>query len=545
VQDDQGAVHVALRGGGAVVTLTPGPWRIAARRPVCVAPRGIAFDPRTQLLHVACAEGSLVSLPAAPEGAPVRRLTLDGDLRDVVVDGANLLVSRFRSAEVLTVDGEGRVTARATPATRSILRQITSADGMSVMQLPGTMTASVAWRMVPFRPGQALVLHQRAMAEEVPVDQPGGYGGVCGGIVESTVSAVGPLGQKNVPSPAVMGAVVAVDVAVSPDGREMAVVAPGTQLTASPFGDGQSRQVVVSPTDGIFADSGQCTGVVGRPPPSVQPPSPGVPAPDGGTDLPGPVDARAAAGQVTAVTYDKRGHLLVQTRDPASIQVLTANRQVVLSDDRRSDVGLDIFHTSSAAGLACASCHPEGGDDGRVWKFADKNGKVEARRTQNLRGGIMATAPFHWNGDLKSLGSLMDEVFVRRMRGPSLSPEYVDVLGRWLDTVPAMPKLPARDPAAAARGRDLFQSAQVGCASCHNGPLLTNNTTVDVGTGRPLQVPALRGVGWRTPLMHDGCAGTVAQRFDPTCGGGADRHGVTSRLTAAQLADLAAFVETL
>jgi hypothetical protein len=179
-----------------------------------------------------------------------------------------------------------------------------------------------------------------------------------------------------------------------------------------------------------------------------------------------------------------------------------------------------------------------------VWKFRNKKGVVEIRRTQSLRGGILATAPFHWNGDLPNLGVLMDEVFVKRMSGPSLDPAYIDVLSRWLDGVPSLPARPARDPAAADRGRTLFQSPSVGCTSCHNGPLLTNNNTVDVGTGRPMQVPSLRGVGWRAPFMHNGCAPDVAHRFTPACGGG-DKHGLTSRLTPAQATDLAAFVETL
>jgi hypothetical protein len=74
--------------------------------------------------------------------------------------------------------------------------------------------------------------------------------------------------------------------------------------------------------------------------------------------------------------------------------------------------------------------------------------------------------------------------------------------------------------------------------------LLTNNKTVDVGTGKALQVPTLRGLRWRPPFMHDGCARTLADRFDPRCGG-ADRHGLTSRLTAEEIADLVAYMDTL
>jgi hypothetical protein len=44
--------------------------------------------------------------------------------------------------------------------------------------------------------------------------------------------------------------------------------------------------------------------------------------------------------------------------------------------------------------------------------------------------------------------------------------------------------------------------------------------------------------------MHDGCAPTLADRFGATCGGG-DRHGATSHLMPAQLADLTTYLESL
>jgi hypothetical protein len=43
--------------------------------------------------------------------------------------------------------------------------------------------------------------------------------------------------------------------------------------------------------------------------------------------------------------------------------------------------------------------------------------------------------------------------------------------------------------------------------------------------------------------MHDGCATTLADRFG-ACGGG-DKHGHTSQLTAAQVADLVAYLDSL
>ena len=65
-----------------------------------------------------------------------------------------------------------------------------------------------------------------------------------------------------------------------------------------------------------------------------------------------------------------------------------------------------------------------------------------------------------------------------------------------------------------------------------------------MGTGRPLQVPSLRGLAARAPYLHDGCAPTLAARFSPECGGG-DRHGRTGTLSSQQAADLQAFLESL
>jgi hypothetical protein len=86
----------------------------------------------------------------------------------------------------------------------------------------------------------------------------------------------------------------------------------------------------------------------------------------------------------------------------------------------------------------------------------------------------------------------------------------------------------------------------VGCTSCHSGSALTNNQTVaiDAEAGAlAVQVPSLIAVGYRAPFMHDGCAATLAARFDPACGGTA--HGSTSGLDAAQLGDLIAYLESL
>ncbi len=113
----------------------------------------------------------------------------------------------------------------------------------------------------------------------------------------------------------------------------------------------------------------------------------------------------------------------------------------------------------------------------------------------------------------------------------------------WVDKIPAPP--PARPWATRTRRGAglLFASAAVGCVGCHSGPRLASDGTTDVGTGEALQVPTLRGLAYRAPFMHDGCAPTLRDRFG-ACGGG-DKHGKTSQLNETELGQLVAYLESL
>ena len=236
-----------------------------------------------------------------------------------------------------------------------------------------------------------------------------------------------------------------------------------------------------------------------------------------------------------AVAYGKRG-LMVLLRDPVALR---------FADGTRIDIGRGIshaghsaYHKSTPFFIACASCHPEGTEDSRLWSFSG----LPPLRTPSSRGGLMATAPFHWTGDMANFAMLAREVLGTRMGG-NLS--ATNELGQWVDTLPAI-RLPSvvKDEDAVSRGKRLFEDETVGCAKCHNGPLFTNNKTEDVGTGGAFQVPQLTGLASRAPFMHSGCAATLRGRFDAKCGGG-DKHGTTSQLTDGQLDDLVAFLETL
>jgi cytochrome c peroxidase len=73
---------------------------------------------------------------------------------------------------------------------------------------------------------------------------------------------------------------------------------------------------------------------------------------------------------------------------------------------------------------------------------------------------------------------------------------------------------------------------------------VSDHKLLDVGTSGTFKVPSLIAVGYRAPYLHNGCAATLLDRFNPACGGG-DQHGHTSQLTPSQLSDLVAYLESL
>lgn len=543
IEDSQGNVHVVLRESGEVVSLKAGAWSVQGRQQVCPAPRGIAFD--GSRIWVACAGGELVQATTASDR---KQFKIDRDLRDVVWTNGRLLVTQFRSAQVLTVSPEtGEVLSRSAPPGSKASQQPSFMKRPDPTAGPESLRAAeptVAWRMRGLPGGGAVVLHQEASTGELGLESGGYGGGPCKGAVGAAVTTVGKDGSITT-SGHIMSATLPIDIDVAADGRHIAMIMAGNigesaqgpsvalMTTTSMNTEGcsfPSTSVPSTGSGGVPGTEPSGTGGSG----GMSPGEEALPAPD-------VISADFSNKQPVAVAFDRLGHVIVQSREPAVLMILgKQNAEISLSKISKEDSGQRVFHMTTRSGLACASCHPEGGDDGRVWAFQ----KIGARRTQNLRGGIVNTAPFHWDGDMRDLGTLMTEVFGGRMQGPVVDGPHLKALAHFMDSIKDVPATGAADSAAATRGRALFNDSKVGCATCHSGPALSNNATVDVGTGRAVQVPGLRGVGSRAPFMHNGCAKTLKDRFDPKCGGG-DKHGVTSHLSADQIGDLTAFMETL
>ena len=538
VEDGAGRIHVALRRGGALVTFADASsGTIVARRDVCPEPRGLAWDANTDQIDVACTGGSLVSFPAAG-GDAVRRVQLDRDLRDVVFSGGQLYVTRFRTAELLSVDASGNITNRVTPPdVQRIDTNFTDpgAGGGSGGMVPAV--AAVAWRTIAMPDGRLVMVHQRQLQTILHISQPGGYGQGCGGggPDEDAITVITP-GQAPVAAAAELSGALPVDVAVSPSGDKLAIATAGAhdvfEVSTSVLTVADQDPCGPPPPPG-FGPTGQFGGG-GAAPPTGPGPGPTGPLP---TLVP-----IGDLGTPTSVAFAPNGNLLVYYPEFPALAIVdkTGNiNTVTLPGEFGYDAGRALFHRESPSGLACASCHPEGRDDGLVWQFAEEG----PRRTQSLAGSLLSRAPYHWQGTESDLKALMDDVFSNRMGGGALTRSEHMSLGPFLDRVPAPAPPPPADPAAVARGKALFDSPDVGCTTCHSGPLFTNHAVVDVGTGGAFKVPSLLGVGARPPYLHDGCAATLFDRFG-ACGGG-DAHGHTSQLTQDQIADLVAYLNSL
>ena len=103
---------------------------------------------------------------------------------------------------------------------------------------------------------------------------------------------------------------------------------------------------------------------------------------------------------------------------------------------------------------------------------------------------------------------------------------------------------------AATRGEKLFADPQVGCISCHPGPLFTDLNLSDVGTSRVFDQGMKRFKTtsliecWRTPpYLHDGSANTLRQVIVEQ--NIKDQHGATSTLKPNQIDDIVAYLQSL
>jgi mono/diheme cytochrome c family protein len=232
---------------------------------------------------------------------------------------------------------------------------------------------------------------------------------------------------------------------------------------------------------------------------------------------------------------------------------------------------------SSDSYMSCASCHLDGGHDGRVWDFTGFGEGL--RNTIDLTGRGVGHGPVHWTanfdevqdfeGQIRTLGGgtgLMDDAdfhsgTVSQPLGQAKAgfSSDLDALAAYVASLASAGKSPHRQSNGqltpeGALGKEIFR--QKNCASCHGGTAFTDSESFarhNVGTLLPgsgkrlgaeldgLDTPTLRGL-WKTaPYLHDGSAPTLRDVLITKNIGGL--HGNLFSLSETQIDQLVAYLK--
>jgi YVTN family beta-propeller protein len=195
--------------------------------------------------------------------------------------------------------------------------------------------------------------------------------------------------------------------------------------------------------------------------------------------------------------------------------------------------------------LSCATCHNDGGSDGRTWDLTNLGEGL--RNTISLRGRAGAQGRLHWSANFDEVQDFEAQIRVLSQgTGLMTDPAYntgtraqplgdpkagvsadLDALAAYVGSLSSFAPSPFRTSSGslsetAVAGRSVF-AAQ--CVSCHGGSSFSDSATLllrDVGTIKPssgsrlgasllgLDTPTLRDVWLTAPYLHDGSAVSIS-----------------------------------
>ena len=237
----------------------------------------------------------------------------------------------------------------------------------------------------------------------------------------------------------------------------------------------------------------------------------------------------------------EKSFALLATVNPVTLEKLTAqvlNGKRLFYDAKDPRLARDSY-------LSCASCHNDGGQDGRVWDFTGFGEGL--RNTVALRGRSGAQGFLHWSGNFNEVqdfegqirnfaggtGLMSDAQFNTGTRNTPLGDAKagvstdLDALAAYLASLNSFAPSPFRNSDGslttdANAGRSVFASAN--CAQCHGGTAFSssgNATLFNIGTLKTssgqrlgatlngIDPPTLRDVWASAPYLHDGSAATL------------------------------------
>lgn len=270
---------------------------------------------------------------------------------------------------------------------------------------------------------------------------------------------------------------------------------------------------------------------------------------------------------------------MIQTALPATNLLPTV--RVVTNEALSAQVlkGKQLFHDAADDRLArdnymsCASCHNDGGHDGRVWDFTSLGEGLRNTTALNGRAGMMHGF-LHWSANFDEIqdfegqirqfsggtGLMRDQDFNVGTRSESLGDTKaglstdLDALAVYVSSLNQFAPSPMRNQNQltnnAVLGKEVFKAKN--CASCHGGTNFTDSSNEaglkDIGTLKPssgnrlyqllngLDTPTLRDVWDTAPYLHDGSAQTLSDAI---------KAHQTINLSVAEIDQLVAYISQI
>ncbi len=310
-----------------------------------------------------------------------------------------------------------------------------------------------------------------------------------------------------------------------------------------------------------------------------------------------PAGIALSADETVAYIHCRGSHEVVTAalRDEDGRHQATTHEWKLAEDDPKAIAyGRRLFYAAGngdmSGGLACEGCHPEGRDDGQVWrevtvvdgsetftnffagadhsaidarwgpmKFEGKGGFGYARQTPMLAGRLSATGPYGWHGESVDLAARIAAGFdLHRWRTRRKNDKVTNLLAGALvaylrHELRTPPRRPHELDDEERRGKAIFDGPDAACSGCHAPQTqYTDRAPVPLKRLAPLpgfaeeenavfRTPSLAFVAGTPPYLHDGRFDTLESLVEHN----QDRMGKTDQLSAEDKKALVAFLKTL
>lgn len=544
--------YVVGRNDGGLVALDLDTRRVVARAPACTEPVAVLVGPAEAQLLVACAaDAELVALDARTLSLQTRAALPAEPGAMALTDGGGLVVMHPHTGGVTRLDARTlRVVTRTTLAPGAdrghpLLAQGTPRALTDLAQRPGTQELWLTHTLLSTTTAQPSLNFETTVFPAVSVlDAEAPEGG-----------RVRPLMTTDSRLAGIDGALLHIvsgprAVAFTPDGlRALVLNLDSENLTVIDCARGE-EVAFLEDLPGAMPDAiavhpdGRRAWISAR---------------NAGVMIPLALDADGSV-RVDGAAFPTRTH------DPMPRALRMGQWMFYNANDRYQMFPITVNHW-----LSCQSCHMGGGSASVTQRMAVGPRDIPDLR-QGIDGFLMRTAT------RRGLTDFWRTIQVEQ--GGSIRPDD-DIFGPYFDALMdyverAIPPLhpPHTDAALVARGRSVFERADVGCVRCHGGARLTDSGAAnpsldlagevrlwDVGTcvrdgpwpdlphediarhGRDacrFDTPTLRGVGRTGPWLHDGSAATLRDVLTSHNGDGL--HGATRHLHPDELDALVEFL---